>query len=87
MPDIKDLKVGAKLQAKDDSIAGTRAESMILFTDVRIVNTPGRGPYEGDVLVEADKITAVGHIPNRRQLEQDPRVKVIRGRGRTPMPT
>ncbi|KAH7123319.1 hypothetical protein B0J13DRAFT_566408 [Dactylonectria estremocensis] len=61
-----------------------RAKSMILFTDVRIIDTPGRGPYEGDVLIKEDKIAAVGHVSNRRQLEQDHRVRVIQGRRRTP---
>ncbi|KAH7119295.1 hypothetical protein EDB81DRAFT_914982 [Dactylonectria macrodidyma] len=74
MPDIEKPKV-----------EGPRAKSMILFTDVRIVDTPGRGPYAGDVLVEDDKITAVGHISNRRQLEQDPGVIVIQGHGTAPM--
>lgn len=61
------------------------AGSKILFTDVNILDSTGRDPYGGDVLVEGQRITKVGVVPNAADLQKDPKVRVFRGRGRTLM--
>lgn len=64
---------------------GTHPESRILFTDVNILDSTGRDPYPGDVLIEGEKITKVGAVPNAEELKKDPKVRVFHGRGRTLM--
>lgn len=49
---INNLKANPNLQPKEYSIAGTHGESKILFTDVKILDSTGREPYNGDVLIE-----------------------------------
>lgn len=65
------------------SIFGTHPESKILFTDVNILDSTGRDPYRGDVLMEGEKITKVGAVPNAEELKKDSKVRVFYGRGRT----
>jgi imidazolonepropionase-like amidohydrolase len=64
---------------------GTRAESKVLFLDVNILDSTGREPYHGDVLIEGEKISHVGTVPNVDQLKSDSQVRTINGRGRTLM--
>jgi hypothetical protein len=49
---IDALKFDANLQPKNYEIAGTNPESKILFLDVNILDSTGREPYLGDVLIE-----------------------------------
>ncbi|WAO95229.1 Amidohydro-rel domain-containing protein [Fusarium falciforme] len=82
---INNLKLDKKLQPKEYHIDGTHQRSKILFTNVKILDSTGREPYIGDVLIEGEKIAAVGQIPNKAELERDPLVRVFEGRGRTLM--
>ncbi|KAJ4157025.1 hypothetical protein NW754_008667 [Fusarium falciforme] len=82
---INNLKLDKKLQPKEYHIDGTHQRSKILFTNVKILDSTGREPYTGDVLIEGEKIAAVGQIPNKAELERDPVVRVFEGRGRTLM--
>ncbi|KAH7113974.1 hypothetical protein B0J13DRAFT_241657 [Dactylonectria estremocensis] len=82
---INNLKLDPGLQPKQYSIDGTHGDSKILLINVKILDSTGREPYLGDVLIEGEKVTAVGHVPERTKLEQDPRVRVFQGRGRTLM--
>ncbi|KAJ4262960.1 hypothetical protein NW762_006573 [Fusarium torreyae] len=82
---INNLKLDKKLQPKEYRIEGTHQQSKILLTNVKILDSTGREPYTGDVLIEGERFTAVGEVPNRSKLEQDPLVRVFNGRGRTLM--
>ncbi|KAI8655266.1 Amidohydro-rel domain-containing protein [Fusarium keratoplasticum] len=82
---INNLKLDKTLQPKEYHIDGTHQRSKILFTNVKILDSTGREPYIGDVLIEGEKIAAVGQIPNKDELERDPLVRVFEGRGRTLM--
>uniref|UniRef100_A0A8H7TQ81 Amidohydrolase-related domain-containing protein n=1 Tax=Bionectria ochroleuca TaxID=29856 RepID=A0A8H7TQ81_BIOOC len=82
---IDNLKLDKKLQPKEYHIEGTHQRSRILFTDVRILDSTGREPFTGDVLIEGEKIVAVGEVANKADLERDPSVRVFQGRGRTLM--
>lgn len=73
------------LQPTNYELLGTHPESRILFTDVNILDSTGREPYRGDVLIEGEKITRVGDVPNAEELKKDSRVRVFQGRGRTLM--
>lgn len=53
----------------------------ILFRDVSILDSTGADPYPGDVLVENDRIAAVGTVEAARAEG----ARVIEGRGRTLM--
>jgi imidazolonepropionase-like amidohydrolase len=52
-----------------------------LFRDVRIIDSTGAGPYPGDVLVDNDRIAAVGTVDPAHATG----ARVIEGRGRTLM--
>ncbi|KAM0558368.1 hypothetical protein ACHAPJ_005062 [Fusarium lateritium] len=82
---INNLKLDKKLQPKKYKIEGTHQKSKILLTNVKILDSTGREPYTGDVLIEGERFTAVGEVPNKSKLEQDPLVRVFNGRGRTLM--
>ncbi|KNB20422.1 hypothetical protein FOXG_17489 [Fusarium oxysporum f. sp. lycopersici 4287] len=82
---INNLKLDKKLQPKEYEIEGTHPESKILFKNVNIMESTGREPYTGDVLIRGERISAVGQVPNREALEKDPTVRVFEGRGRTLM--
>lgn len=66
-------------------MAGTHPDSKILFLDVNILDSTGREPYMGDVLIEGERITAVGSVPQKATLVNNPKVRVMNGRGRTLM--
>ena len=51
---IHNLRLDPKLQPKKYEIAGTHPESKILFKDVSILDSTGREPYSGDVLIEGE---------------------------------
>jgi imidazolonepropionase-like amidohydrolase len=55
--------------------------SKILFRNVSILDSTGADPYPGDVLVEGDRIAAVGAVDPAATNE----ARVIEGRGRTLM--
>ncbi|KAI1640575.1 hypothetical protein F4809DRAFT_396579 [Biscogniauxia mediterranea] len=82
---IDALAFDPKHRPKSYNIKGTSPDSRILFTDVRILDSSGRTPYMGDVLIEGQRYAAVGVVPNKENLLKDPKVRVINGRGRTLM--
>ena len=49
---INNLKLDKKLQPKKYKIEGTHQKSKILLTNVKILDSTGREPYTGDVLIE-----------------------------------
>ena len=58
---INNLRLDPELQPKQYDIAGTHAESKILFTDVNILDSTGRLPYRGDVLIEGMCTSCADH--------------------------
>ncbi|CAM1504602.1 Fc.00g021930.m01.CDS01 [Cosmosporella sp. VM-42] len=82
---IHKLKIDPDLQPTKYEINGTHPETRILFVGVRILDSTGREPYLGDVLIEGEKITAVGDVPQKENLVRDPKVRVFQGKGRTLM--
>ncbi|EON63745.1 hypothetical protein W97_02973 [Coniosporium apollinis CBS 100218] len=82
---IDALKFDPSLQPKQYNILGTHPESKILFADVSIFDSTGREPFRGDVLIEGERIVAVGDVSNVEELKKDPTVRVFNGRGRTLM--
>ncbi|KAK0119357.1 hypothetical protein ONS95_010809 [Cadophora gregata] len=82
---INAINFDKALQPKDYNILGTHPESKILFTDVKILDSTGKEPYQGDVLIEGERITKVGTVPNVESLKKNPKVRVFHGRGRTLM--
>lgn len=49
---IENLKLDPELQPKKYEIAGTHPQSKILITDAKILDSTGREPYRGDVLIQ-----------------------------------
>lgn len=49
---IDNLKLDPSLQPKRYEMEGTHCNSKILFIDVNILDSTGRLPYHGDVLIE-----------------------------------
>jgi hypothetical protein len=49
---ISNIQWDKSLQPKKYDIFGTHPESKILFLDVNILDSSGREPYRGDVLIE-----------------------------------
>lgn len=82
---IDNLKLDPNLQPARYEIAGTNSQSRILITDANILDSTGREPYRGDVLIQGERIVAVGDVPNKGELEKDPSVRVFQGKGRTLM--
>ncbi|KAJ6197052.1 isoaspartyl dipeptidase-like protein [Bipolaris maydis] len=82
---IKNLKWEDHLQPKRHEISGTNPESKILFLDVNILDSSGREPFRGDVLIEGERFTAVGQVPDVEQLKAQAGVRVFHGKGRTLM--
>ncbi|EZG01636.1 hypothetical protein H106_08042 [Trichophyton rubrum CBS 735.88] len=82
---IDALDFGVHLTPKKYEMAGTHPDSKIMFLDVEILDSTGKLPYRGDVLIEGERITAVGNIPGKEELKKNPRVRKILGRGRTLM--
>ncbi|KAF7955248.1 uncharacterized protein EAE97_000507 [Botrytis byssoidea] len=82
---IKNIQFDSSLQPKNYEILGTHPESKLLFLDVNILDSTGRDPYRGDVLIEGERISEVGVVENVEELRKDHRVRVFNGRGRTLM--
>jgi hypothetical protein len=82
---IDAIDFASNLRPKTYNILGTHPDSRILFTDVNILDSTGRELYRGDVLIEGERITKVGEVPNAEELKKDPKVRVFQGRGRTLM--
>ncbi|KAJ3457777.1 hypothetical protein MRS44_014918 [Fusarium solani] len=57
---INNLKLDKRLQPKEYHIDGTHQRSKILFTNVKILDSTGREPYTGDVLIEGEFDTDLG---------------------------
>lgn len=51
---INALSFDPSLQPERYEILGTHPESRILITDVNIIDSTGREPYRGDVLIEGE---------------------------------
>lgn len=49
---LENLRLDPDLQPKEYHIAGTPSDSRILFTNVQILDSTGREPYHGNVLIE-----------------------------------
>lgn len=49
---IDNLKLDPNLQPKKYEISGTPQGSKILFLNVKILDSTGREPYKGDVLIQ-----------------------------------
>jgi len=49
---IENLRLDSELQPAKYELAGTHSESKILITDVKILDSTGREPYCGDVLIQ-----------------------------------
>ena len=82
---INGISFDKTLRPKSYEILGTHPDSKILFTDVKILDSSGKEPFDGDVLIEGQKITRVGFVPDLASLKNNPRVRVFHGRGRTLM--
>ncbi|KAH0431849.1 isoaspartyl dipeptidase-like protein [Colletotrichum camelliae] len=82
---IDNLKLNPKLQPREYQIHVSNKDSKILFKDVQILKSTGRQPYQGDVLIEGERITHVGNVPRKEELVSDSGVTVFHGRGRTLM--
>jgi hypothetical protein len=85
LANIQAIKFDNTLQPKRYEILGTHPDSKILFTDVNILDSTGKDPYRGDVLIQGEKITKVGIVPDVEVLKNDPKVRVFHGKGRTLM--
>ncbi|KUL89181.1 hypothetical protein ZTR_03784 [Talaromyces verruculosus] len=79
------LHFDPKLRPKPYKVAGTSPDWKALFLDVNIIDSTGREPYRGDVLVLGERIAAVGTVPNVENLKEEAGVRVIHGGGRTLM--
>ncbi|KAM3077809.1 hypothetical protein ACMFMG_007131 [Clarireedia jacksonii] len=82
---IASLQFPSSLQPKAYEILGTDPSSKLLFLDVNILDSTGRDPYLGDVLVSGERIAEVGTVHGKEELMNDPLVRVFHGRGRTLM--
>ena len=82
---IDEIAFDESLQPKGYDIFGTHPESKILFLDVNILDSTGREPYRGDVLIEGERISHVGEVPDVDTLKNDSSVRVFHGKGRTLM--
>ena len=80
---INAISFDKALQPKKYELLGTHPESKLLFLDVNILDSTGRAPYRGDVLIEGERITKVGVVPNVENLKTNSRVRVFHGQGRT----
>ncbi|KAK5689001.1 hypothetical protein LTS10_000981 [Elasticomyces elasticus] len=79
------VRFDPSLKPKEYQIKGTSADSKVLFRDVNIFDSTGRQPYKGDVYVEGERIKYVGKVPNIDDIEKNPKVRTVQGKGRTLM--
>ena len=85
---IDSLQFDPSLQPKTYDIEGTHPSSIILISDVEILDCTGRLPYRGDVLIKGQKFVDVGNIDSEelKRLKNDPKVGFFQGKGRTLIP-
>lgn len=65
---INQVQWDASLQPKDYDIYGTHPDSKILFVGVNILDSTGREPYLGDVLIEGKSLCAYATITHAHNL-------------------
>ncbi|KAF7957675.1 hypothetical protein EAE96_003248 [Botrytis aclada] len=82
---INNIQFDSSLQPRNYEVLGTHPASKLLFLDVNILDSTGRDPYRGDVLIEGERFSEVGVVENVEELRKDHRVRVFNGRGRTLM--
>ncbi len=83
-PEIKGrtlLKLDERIKIPVREMAGTDPDSRILFKDVQILDSTGREPFGGDVLVIGERIKHVGKVSHAEAAN----ARVINGGGRTLM--
>jgi hypothetical protein len=56
---VNEIEWDKALQPKSYSIFGTHSESRILFLDVNILDSTGKEPFRGDVLIEGKLLSSV----------------------------
>lgn len=74
---IADLRFANDLCPIRYQMLGTPSESKVLFLDVRILDSTGRDPYRGDVLIEHERFTQVGQVDNVQELKVRAKRKVV----------
>ncbi|TGO91756.1 hypothetical protein BPOR_0019g00160 [Botrytis porri] len=84
---IASLNFHSSLLPTPYSILGTSPTSKLLFINDTILDSTGRDPFPGDVLICGERIRFVGILSNldQEQLLEDPDVQIFEGRGRTLM--
>ena len=82
---IDAVEFDASLKPKQYEIAGTDPDSKILILDVEILDSTGRLPYRGDILIEGKRFKSVGSVEKKDELMKDENVRVFNGKGRTLM--
>ena len=71
---IEQVEWDSSLKPKDYDIQGTHPDSKILFLNVNILDSTGREPYLGDVLIQGKKsYLKPSSSTNRRQINTDDR--------------
>ncbi|KAJ5862122.1 hypothetical protein N7455_006190 [Penicillium solitum] len=81
----EDVHFDASLKPRAHKMRETSSESKILYLNVRILDSTGAEPYDGDVYVQGERIRYVGTVPEVENLRNDASVIVIQGNGRTLM--
>lgn len=66
---IAELQFAENLRPEKYEMLGTQRDSKILFLDVHILDSTGKDPYRGDVLVEHERFTQVGKVDNIEELK------------------
>ena len=83
-PEIKGVdlrKIDPRVVIPRREMAGTDPGSRIVFKNVRILDSTGREPHMGDVLIVGERIRLVGSVPDDELAD----ARVIEGNGRTLM--
>lgn len=79
---IDNLKLDPKLQPKKYDLDGTHSSSRILFLDVNILDSTGRRPYRGDVLIEGLSLPNSFHVRYADNTKENESLKLERLRTR-----
>lgn len=66
---IAELDFAANLRPNKYEMLGTHPDSKILFLDVQILDSTGKPPYRGDVLIEHERFKQVGIVDNVEELK------------------
>jgi hypothetical protein len=64
---IEQVDWDSSLQPKDYDIQGTHPDSKILFLNVNILDSTGREPYLGDVLIQGKKANLWTQLANEQR--------------------